>query len=61
MNLHLFRQLAAKIWLEVHLGHEAARRPLGHSALSSTLNAYAGFEAGTATRLFANLIEAARQ
>ena len=58
INLHLFRHLAASIWLEANPGaYEALRRLLGHSELSSTLNAYAGFEAGTATRLFAELID----
>lgn len=62
MNAHLFRHLAAMIWLNARPGeYEAARRLLGHSELSSTLNAYAGFEAGTATRLFAELIDAARR
>ena len=57
MNVHLFRHLAAKMWLDRHPGnYEALRRLLGHAELSSTLNAYAGFEAGTATRLFADLV-----
>lgn len=62
MNMHLFRHLAARLWLDARPGeYEALRRILGHSALSSTLNAYAGFEAGTATRLFAELVETARR
>lgn len=62
MNMHLFRHLAAKLWLDANPGaYEAVRRLLGHSALSSTLNAYAGFEAGTATRLFAELVATARR
>ena len=57
-NAHLFRHLAAKIWLEANPGsYEVVRRLLGHSAVSQTLNVYAGFEAGTATRLFSKLIE----
>ena len=61
MNPHLFRHLAAKLWLDHHPGnYEALRRLLGHAELSSTLNAYAGFEAGTATRLFAELIDTRR-
>lgn len=57
MNAHLFRHLAAKMWLDKHPGnYEALRRLLGHAELSSTLNAYAGFQAGTATRLFAELV-----
>lgn len=62
VNVHLFRHIAAFIWLDVHPGHyEALRRLLGHKALSQTINAYAGFEAGTATRLFAEVIEAAKR
>ena len=50
------------IWLKANPGcYEAARRLLGHAQLSSTLNAYAGFEAGTATRLYADIIDAARK
>jgi integrase len=57
VHAHLLRHLAAKIWLDERPGqYEALRRPLGHAELSSTLNAYAGFEAGTATREFARLI-----
>jgi integrase len=62
VNVHLFRHLACWIWLDANPGqYEVARRLLGHSALSTTLNAYAGFEAGTATRLFAEAVEAARR
>ncbi|MCV6826083.1 MULTISPECIES: tyrosine-type recombinase/integrase [Halocynthiibacter] len=61
MNVHLFRHFAAKLWLERYPGqYEALRRILGHAELSSTLNAYAGFEAGTASQLFANIIEQKR-
>jgi integrase len=60
VNAHLFRHIAAKIWLDAHPGHyEALRRLLGHKELSQTINAYAGFEAGTATRLFADAVEQA--
>lgn len=40
--------------------YEVVRRLLGHAELSRTLNAYAGFEAGTATRLFGEIVEAGR-
>jgi len=60
VNVHLFRHIAALIWLEAHPGHyEALRRLLGHKELSQTINAYSGFEAGTATRMFATAIEQA--
>ena len=61
-NLHLFRHLAAKLYLNAHPGsYEAVRRLLGHTDLSRTLNAYAGFEAGTATRIFADVVDKARR
>ncbi len=54
---HLFRHLCAQLWLRAHPGHyESLRRLLGHSQLSSTLDVYAGLEAGTATRAYAELI-----
>jgi integrase len=60
VNAHLFRHIAAKIFLDAHPGHyEALRRLLGYKELSQTINAYAGFEAGTATRLFADAVEQA--
>ncbi len=62
MNAHLFRHLAAMLYLDAMPGqYEVVRRLLGHSELSSTLNAYAGFEAGTATRLFAEVVEKAKR
>ena len=62
VNVHLFRHIAAKIWLDANPGHyEALRRLLGHKELSQTINAYAGFEAGTATRLFAEAVEQAKR
>jgi integrase len=62
VNVHLFRHIAAKIWLDANPGHyEALRRLLGHKELSQTINAYAGFEAGTATRLFAETVERAKR
>jgi integrase len=61
MNLHLFRHFGAMLYLEAHPGqYEVVRRLLGHRELSQTLNAYVGFEAGTATRLFAETVMAAR-
>lgn len=61
MNAHLFRHLAAMLYLQAHPGeYEAVRRLLGHTQLSRTLNFYAGFEAGTATQLLADVIDADR-
>lgn len=60
-NVHLFRHLAAMLWLNANPGsYEVVRRLLGHAELSATLDAYAGFEAGPATRLFGALIEGRR-
>jgi integrase len=57
MNMHLFRHLAAKIWLAEHPGqYEVVRRLLGHSNTSQTFNLYCEFEAGVATRRFSQLI-----
>ena len=57
MHVHLFRHFAAKIFLDANPGqYEVVRRLLGHAALSSTLSAYTGFEAGTAASLHAELI-----
>lgn len=62
VNVHLFRHIAAMIWLTAHPGqYEALRRLLGHTTLSQTINAYAGFEAGTAARLFADVVERAKR
>lgn len=61
VNAHLYRHIAAMLWLQAHPGqYEALRRLLGHKMLSQTINAYAGFEAGTATRLFAEVLEGAK-
>ena len=62
VNPHLFRHLSAKLMLDANPGgYEAVRQLLGHARLSSTLNVYTGLEAGTATRLFADVVEAARR
>jgi integrase len=57
MNAHLFRHLAVMIWLNANPGsYEAARRLLGHSSISNTLNLYSGLEVRAATQAFAQLI-----
>lgn len=57
VNAHLFRHLAVMIWLDTNPGsYEAARRLLGHSELSHTLNMYSGLEARAATQAFARII-----
>lgn len=58
MNAHLFRHLAAMTWLDANPGaYEAARRLLGHSASSHTINLYSGLEARSATSAFGELME----
>ena len=57
MNSHLFRHLAAMVWLDANPGaYEAARRLLGHSEISRTLDLYSGLEVRTATQAFARLV-----
>jgi integrase len=57
MNAHLFRHFAVMTWLDAHPGsYEAARRLLGHSEVSHTINMYSGLEVKTATKAFAELV-----
>ncbi|MEY8838341.1 tyrosine-type recombinase/integrase, partial [Cribrihabitans sp. XS_ASV171] len=57
MNAHLFRHFAVMTWLDANPGsYEVARRLLGHSAVSHTIDMYSGLEARSATRAFAELI-----
>ncbi len=59
MNAHLFRHFAVMNWLDANPGgYEVARRLLGHSEVSHTINMYSGLEARSATRAFADLIDA---
>lgn len=62
INPHLFRHIAAMLMLEAHPGgYESVRHLLGHSRLSTTMTVYTGLEAGTAVRLLADAVEAARR
>ncbi|WP_417463042.1 hypothetical protein [Kordiimonas sp.] len=57
MNAHLFRHFAVMVWLDANPGgYEVARRLLGHSDLSHTINMYSGLEIKAATRAFSDLI-----
>lgn len=57
MNAHLFRHFAVMNWLDANPGgYEVARRLLGHSEVSHTINMYSGLEARSATKAFADLI-----
>ncbi len=59
MNAHLFRHFAVMNWLDANPGgYEVARRLLGHSEVSYTINMYSGLEARSATRAFVDLIDA---
>ncbi len=58
MNAHLFRHLAAMIWLIEYPGaYEGARRLLGHSSVSTTINLYSGLEAGAALQAYGALLD----
>lgn len=51
VNLHLFRHIAAKLYLDQNPGgYEVVRRLLGHRSMDTTLNFYAGQETAAATR-----------
>ncbi len=51
MNVHLFRHLAAKLYLEENPGgYEVVRRFLGHASMETTVRFYAGTETAAATR-----------
>lgn len=57
VNAHLFRHLAAMIWLDARPGgYEGARRLLGHSDVSHTINMYTGLEAKKALDVFSRLL-----
>jgi site-specific recombinase XerD len=51
INPHLFRHLAAKVYLDEHPGgYEVVRRALAHNSLDTTSKFYAGQETGRAIR-----------
>lgn len=57
VNAHLFRHSAVMNWLDANPGaYEVARRLLGHSDISHTINLYSGMEVKSATRAFADLM-----
>ena len=65
MNAHIFRHFAVMVWLDHKPGgYEVARRLLGHSETSRTINMYSGLEGRSATRAFSGLmadVKAGRQ
>jgi site-specific recombinase XerD len=61
MNPHLFRHLAALLFLERHPGHyEDVRRILGDKRLSTILQNYAGLETAAAVRRYDDVVLARR-
>ena len=57
VNLHLFRQIAAKLYLDVQPGgYEVMRRVLGHKKLSTTTNSYCGTESVSAALHFDGVV-----
>ena len=53
VHVHLFRHLAAKLFLDQNPGqYESVRRHLGHRSMETTLRAYAGMETAAASRHF---------
>jgi integrase len=61
MNVHLFRHLAAKMYLEAFPGaYGIVRLLLGHKLLQTTIDAYCGTETTAAFRQYDIYIEKLR-
>jgi len=61
MHAHLFRQLAAKLYLEAHPEDlETVRRVLGHTSLRTTSRSYADIKTAAAFRRYDDMIAARR-
>ena len=61
MNPHLFRSLGGKLYLDRHPGgYEVVRRMLGHTSMSTTLQAYTGMESTSAAKHFDQTIRSVR-
>ena len=61
INPHLFRHLAAKLFLDANPGqYETVRQFLGHRTIVTTMRFYAGFETKAATKLDRGVVEAMR-
>jgi integrase len=57
VNLHLFRHIAAKLYLDcMPGGYEVVRRLLGHCSSETTIRFYAGMEGKSASRHYDNVI-----
>ena len=61
INPHLFRHLAAKLFLDANPGqYETVRQFLGHKTIVTTMRFYAGFETKAATKLYRGVVESLR-
>jgi integrase len=61
MHAHLFRQLAAKLYLEAHPEDlEMVRRILGHTSLRTTLRSYADIKMAASFRRYDDMIATRR-
>jgi integrase len=61
INPHLFRHLAAKLFLDANPGqYETVRQLLGHKSIVTTMRFYAGFETAAATKLYRGVVEGLR-
>lgn len=59
MNAHLFRHLAAMLYLDANPGaYEAVRRLLGHSSVSKTIAVYTGLETRGVFQAFGDVLTA---
>lgn len=57
VNAHLFRHIAVMNWLDANPGgYEVARRLMGHSDISHTINLYSGMEVKSAMRAFSDMM-----
>jgi integrase len=62
VHLHLFRHIAAKLYLDAHPGqYEVVRRLLGHKQIETTVMFYAGAETAAAVRHYDDHILERRQ
>jgi integrase len=62
VHLHLFRHIAAKLYLDAHPGqYEVVRRLLGHKQIETTVAFYAGAETAAAVRHYDDHILERRQ
>ena len=62
MNVHLFRHLAAKVYLDVHPEDvETVRRLLGHKSVATTLRFYADMKTASCFRRYDDMLADLRQ